>query len=98
METIQIQVSSELAQQLRPHYDQLPQILELGLRHLKQQQTAVEAYQRTMAVLQQVGASGPAIDTVAQYLAEQEADPWQPIEAGGQPASETIIAARAGRS
>jgi hypothetical protein len=94
METIQIQVSSELAQQLRSHYNQLPQILALGLHYLKQQQATLETRQKIIAVLQTAGASGPTIEDVAHYLADQEATPWQPIQAEGQPASEIIIAAR----
>ena len=35
IETIQVQVPSELAQRLRRHYDELPQILEWGLRHVE---------------------------------------------------------------
>ena len=96
METIQVKVSSELAQQLRPYYRQLPQILEWGLRYLEQQQTDPETQQQTLAVLRQVGAIGPDLETMAHYLAEQAAG-WQPIKVGGKPASQMILESRAKR-
>jgi hypothetical protein len=97
METIKVQVSSELAEQLRPYSEQLPQILELGLRHLEQQQAASEMQQQTLAVLRRVGATGPDLDTMTQYLAEQTASARRPIKAGGKPASEMIIEERTNR-
>ena len=96
METIQVQVSSELAKQLRPYHRQLPQILEWGLRYLEQQQTDPGTQQQTLAVLRQVGATGPDLDTMTHYLAERAAG-WQPIKAGGKPASEMILESRANR-
>jgi hypothetical protein len=97
MGTIQVQVPSELAQRLRLHYEELPQILEWGLRQLEQNQAKAEQQQQIIAILWQAGATGPDADTVAQYLAEQAAAPWTPIEAGGKPASEIIIEDRASR-
>jgi hypothetical protein len=97
MEIIQVQVPLELAQRLRPHYEELPQILEWGLRQLEQNQTEAERQQQLIAILRQVGVTGPDPGTVAQYLAEQAAAPWTPLEAGGKPASEIIIEDRASR-
>ena len=37
MEIIQVQVSSELAQRLRPYQNELPRILEWGLRHVERE-------------------------------------------------------------
>lgn len=54
METIEVQVSSELAEQLRPNHGQLPQILELGLRYLEQHQADPGTQQQTLAVLRPV--------------------------------------------
>lgn len=97
METIQVQISSELAQRLRPHYGELPQILEWGLRQLEQNQTKAERQQQVITILRQAGATGPDPDTIAHYLAEQAAAPWAPLQTGGKPASEIIIEDRANR-
>ena len=90
METIQVQVSSDLARRLGPHTRELPQILEWGLHHIEAEQ------QQLTVALRQAGAIGPEPDQVAQYL-EQEAEPWIPVQAGGQPASDIIIEERDSR-
>lgn len=93
-----MQVPSELAQRLRPYYNQLPQILEWGLRHLEREKTETELQKQVVVALRQAGAAGPGPETIAQYLAEQETSHWTPIQAGGKPASEIIIEERASRS
>jgi len=100
METIQVQVSTELAQKLRPYQDDLARILEWGLRYLAEKgatkpelETWVKQRQ-IIAALHQAGTIGPDLTTIANYLAEPDSQDWQPIQAGGQPASEIIIEER----
>jgi len=88
METIQVQIPSDLARRLEPHYRELPQILEWGLRHIEAEQ------QQLTVALRQAGAIGPEQDQVIQYL---EAEPWVPVQAGGQAASDIIIEERDSR-
>jgi hypothetical protein len=94
METIQVQVPSDLAQRLQPYYDQIPQILEWGLQHIKQQQAGLESQQQAITILRQLGATGPDSNAIANYLAASAVAGWSPLEAGGRPASELIIKAR----
>ena len=104
METIQIQVSSELAQRLRPYQRELPRILEWGLRRVEREteaetgaESALEAtalQKRVVAALRRAGAIGPDPEEMAQYLAQRENRRWTPIQAGGKPASEMIIEER----
>lgn len=98
METIQVQVSSELAQRLRPYQGELHRILEWGLRHLEREKYDESVLQKQIvAALHQAGAVGPDPATIVQYLTEQETHPWAPIQAGGKPASEMIIEERNSR-
>lgn len=107
METIQIQVSSELAQRLLPYRSALPRILEWGLRHVERKTEAktraepppeaMLLQKRVVAALHQAGAVGPNPEEVAQYLTERENRRWTPIQAGGKPASEMIIEERDSR-
>ena len=107
MEIIQIQVSSELAQRLRPYQRELPRILEWGLRHVETEtevETRAESVLETMALqkrvvaaLRQAGAVGPDPEEVARYLAQRENRRWTPIQAGGKPASQMIVEERDSR-
>ncbi len=91
METIQVQVSPNLAQRLRSHYHELPQILEWGLRHVEGEE------QQLVSALNQVGATGPDPEVVVQYLQEQATEQWTPIPSEGKPASEMIVEERDSR-
>jgi len=107
METIQVQVSSELARRLRPYQRELPRILEWGLRHFEreiEEKARTGLTPETMAlqmqvygVLRQVGTVGPDPEEMAQYLAGPENQCWTPIQASGKPASEMIIEERDSR-
>ena len=107
METIQIQVSSELAWRLRPHQSEMSRILEWGLRRVEREirtKTRAESVPKAMAlqkrvtaVLHQAGAVGPTPEEVAQYLTRRENQSWMPLQAGGKPASEMIIEERNSR-
>jgi hypothetical protein len=107
METIQIEVSSELARRLRPYQTELPRILEWGLHYVEGEteaetgaESALEAMalqKRVVAALRRAGAIGPDPEEMAQYLAQRENQRWSPIQAGGKPASQMIIEERDSR-
>lgn len=107
METIQVQVPSELARRLRPYQDELPRILEWGLRYVEGETKAkteaesvpeARALQKQIvAALHRAGAVGPSPEEAAQYLAGLENQHWMPIQAGGKPASQMIIEERDSR-
>ena len=107
MEIIKVQVPSELAQRLRPYQNELPRILESGLRHVEREmeekmrtELALEAaalQTRVFAALRRAGAVGPDPEEMAQYLAGRENQCWTPIQAGGKPASEMIVEERDSR-
>ena len=54
METIQIQVPTDLAARLRPHYQELVQILEWGLRQVERETGSPQAQVVTERVAQQM--------------------------------------------
>jgi len=97
METIQIEVSPELARRLRPYQSELPRILEWGLRQVEGESEAMAQQKRIVAVLRQAGAVGPDPEEVAQYVAGCENQRWTPVEAGGKSASDMIIEERDSR-
>jgi len=107
METIQIQVSSELARRLRPYQSELPRILEWGLRHVEKEtevetgaESAPEAMalqKRVVAALRRAGAVGPDPEEMAYYLAQRENQRWMPIQTGGKLVSQMIIEERDSR-
>lgn len=49
---------------------------------------------QVITVLRQAGAVGPDPEVTAQYLAKRANRSWQPIVAGGKPASEMIVEER----
>lgn len=89
METIQVQVSPELARQLRPYAEQLPQILELGLRQIEQQSQQDK-------VRQALEGTGFIRHWAAEDLDEPDAPRQPPPVLPGPPASEILIAQRRG--
>ncbi len=94
METVQIQVSSDLARRLRSYQNDLPLVLERVLRQIEQEKsiphrTRESALQwRISAALRRAGVRGADPDTVVRYLHSRENQEWEPIQAGGEPASE----------
>lgn len=100
METIQIEVTIDLATRLEPYKNDLSKLLELGLRCLEENQThepnAILSPQHVIDVLRRAGAIGPDLPIIANYLAQPETQAWQPIPTGGKPASEIIIDQRHG--
>lgn len=107
METIQIEVSSELARRLRTYQTELPRILEWGLRHVEREaeaetraesvSEAMALQKRVVAVLHWAGAIGPNPEETVQYLEQCENQRWTPIQTGGKPASQMIVEERDSR-
>jgi hypothetical protein len=101
METIEIELPTELVQRLRPYQDNLAHLLELGLRYLEEKdavetESEADRQRRLMAALRKAGAIGPDPSTIADYLAQPKNRNRQPIKASGRPASEIIIEQRRG--
>jgi hypothetical protein len=99
METIQIQVSSELARRLHPYQSELPRILEWGLRHVERETEAESPFPPTRAdVLAALRSTGilveldPAI--AARYRLGSDQQRRIPIRVKGKPLSEIIIEER----
>ena len=95
MVTIPLQLSNDLARRVLPLQDRLPEIIELGLQQMSLKKNTDEdlllAKQHTLEVLASTG-----IVTLP-TSAESGCRPRRrrtPIEAGGPPASEMIIAER----
>jgi len=80
METVEIQVTKELAQQLRFYKNELPRLLELGLRFLKTERMTQPIIESTSLSLQEqktrqpIRAGGkPASDMI---IEERENRSW----------------------
>ncbi|OIO98528.1 MAG: hypothetical protein AUK03_01170 [Anaerolineae bacterium CG2_30_64_16] len=107
METIQIEVSSNLARRLQPYQNKLPRLLEWGLRVVEKETKArsdadlelemMAVQERTITTLREAGAIGADPEIISQYLAAGDTRAWQPIAAGGKPASEMIVEERDSR-
>lgn len=89
-ETIKIQVSSALAEQLRPYYQQLPQILEWGLRYLEKKQTEQDTVNRVLL------STGFIRHLDATDINEPDAPRQLPPVLPGTPTSEILMAQRRG--
>jgi hypothetical protein len=98
METIQIQVSSELARRLHPYQSELPRILEWGLRHIERETEKVPTPPTRADVLATLRSTGilveldPAI--AARYRAGSDQQPRTPVRVKGKPLSEMVIEER----
>jgi hypothetical protein len=105
-ETIQVQVPTDLARRLRLHYDNLPEILERGLRSIEgetetgstpppgEPESAPDREQ-VLAALRSAGILvdlDPAI--AVNYVASAEQQQHTPVKVDGTPLSELIIAER----
>ncbi len=97
-EIIQIPVSAELAQRLRPYQSELPRILEWGLRHVEREtETGLPSPTRAdvLAALRSTGILvelDPAI--AARYRAGSDQQGRIPVRVEGKPLSEMIIEER----
>ncbi|MBU0492512.1 MAG: hypothetical protein KKA73_19980 [Chloroflexi bacterium] len=102
VETIQIQVPTELVKRLRPHHDELPQILEWGLWYLEQVKSPHTAgltepppRDRVLAALRSTGivvALDPAI--AARYRTHADQPRHTPVPVKGKPLSDMIVEER----
>jgi len=92
MITIPLQLPDQLAQQVLPLQDRLPEIIELGLQHWLKQKPATQR-ERIEQLWEAAGLIKPVMlsddDRPVQSRRRQT-----PIQAGGQPASEIIIEQR----
>jgi hypothetical protein len=92
MITIPIQLSEELAERVRPLQDRLPEIIELGLRHLREQPPPTPR-QRVEQLWEAEGLIEPAARSRKRGQKTRRKR-RTPIAVGGQPASEIIIEQR----
>lgn len=93
MITIPLQLPDQLARQVLPLQDHLPEIIELGLQHWKEQpQQPVTPRERVEQIWEAAGLIEPATASNNDLVTRRT-----PIEAGGQPASEIIIEQRGTR-
>lgn len=94
MVTIPIEVSEELAGQLIPLQDHLPEIIKLGLRHWrKTRQIPLTSRRQAEKLWAEAGLIVPLDPAVGQqYPRPRRRQP--PVQAGGTPASQIIIEQR----
>ncbi len=99
VETIQVQVSSELARRLRPYQSELHRILEWGLRHVEREaeteSPASPTREDVLTVLRSTGILvelNPAI--AARYRADSDRQHRTPVQVKGKPLSEMIVEER----
>ena len=100
METIQVEVSAELAERLRTHSNQLAQILELGLRCVEADEppkVKSSSFER-QKTLDALYASGLLLNLdrtlAARYQAGTDTSRHTPVYVNGKPLSEMIVAER----
>lgn len=95
MVTISLQLSNDLARRVLPLQDRLPEIIELGLHQMSLKKDTDEdvsaAKQRALDALASTGIVTLPTLAASGYRSRRRCTP---IEAGGPPASEMIIAAR----
>ena len=101
VETIQIQVPTELARRLLPYRSELPRILEWGLRHIEiERETEAESLPSPtrQAVLAALRSTGIIVELdpviAARYRAGSEQQRRPPVWVEGKPLSEMIIEER----
>lgn len=92
MITIPVQFSEELAAQVRPVQDRLPEIIELGLRQWRKQ-PALTPRQSVEQIWEAQGLVEPVV-TDSHQRRPASRKRRAPIPVGGQPASEIIIEQR----
>jgi hypothetical protein len=100
METIQVEVSPELAQRLRTHSGKLTQILEWGLHYIEAEEKteAKSVSLERRKTLDALRASGLMLELdptlAARYQAGADKSRRTPIYVKGKPLSEIIVAER----
>lgn len=91
MVTIPVQLPDELAQRLLPWQDRLPEIIDLGLRQLAVGDTLAHPAHTSAQMIDALATT--ALITLPTFQRRQR-ESRHPVEAGGPPASELIIAER----
>jgi hypothetical protein len=100
METIQLEVSPELAQRLRRYPDKLAQILEWGLNTIEAEERpgAKNVSPERQKILDALRATGLVLELdrtlVARYQAGPDKSRRTPVYVKGKPLSEVIVAER----
>jgi hypothetical protein len=88
MSTIQLEVSSELAEKLRPYRDKLVELLELGLQQWQEREQQDQKVQQEQ-LLQVLAASGKV--TLPQpYTGEKPYVRGTPVPITGKPVSKIV--------
>ena len=93
MVTIPLKVSDELARRLMPLQDQLPDIIERGLRDLEAETHVQQDAASKSAVLAALQSTG-LVTIPDPTIRLKKRTRLTPIQSGGQPASELIIEER----
>lgn len=94
METIILQISDDLAEQIRPHRHELVHILQLGLGQLTTR-AAESPRERTLRALQATGLIRPiAPGLVSRYAVDSDHRRRSPLHLAGKPLSEIVIEQR----
>lgn len=94
METILLQIPDDLIDEIRPHRNDLVQILRLGLGQLTTAE-AKTSRERTMRALRSTGLVRPiAPGLVSRYAAEPATHRHLPLPLSGTPLSEIVIEQR----
>lgn len=95
MVTISLQLSNDLARRVLPLQDRLPEIIELGLHQMSLKQDADEDVPAAkLRTLDALASTGIVTLPTLPVSGRRPRSRCTPIEAGGPPASEMIIAAR----
>jgi hypothetical protein len=96
MQTIELQISEDLAQRLAPYQDQLPVLLEAGLRLWQQEGHATNAGALNERIRRVLAASG-RVRLPKPYLGAKPYVRHTPAPITGQPVSEIVIEQRGPR-
>jgi hypothetical protein len=94
MVTIPVQLSNELASRVLPLQERLPEIIELGLRHLTGGSAAGDSVRAREQLIETLSATG--IITLPTPRRRRQTS-RQPVLAGGPSASDMILAERQSR-
>jgi len=101
MKQVMLDIPDELAERLRPYWNDLARILQLGLGQAERQapEPTVTPRERAIRLLKEKRLAHPLDERLARgYLASPHPRVrTAPIQAGGQPASEWIIEQRGPR-
>jgi len=92
MNTVQLELSDELAETLAPYHNKLPALLELGLREwLKREQQDPPALRERMLLV--LTASG-RVEAPRPYVGEKPYVRRTPVPITGKPISELVVEQR----